>query len=117
MIKLTICTFACLIVTCIVLVAYAADEKYSNKYDDINVKAVLDNPRSRNQYVGCLMNTSPCITGSARFLKEKFAEAIVTRCRKCTEKQIYFFDTVVEWFMKNEPETWNRLVTMAIKKA
>lgn len=48
---------------------------------------------------------------------EKFAEAIVTRCIKCTEKQIYFFNTIVEWFMKNEPETWNRLLTMAIKKA
>lgn len=69
MIKLTICTFACLVVTCIVLVAHAADEKYSNKYDDIDIKAVLDNPRSRNQYLGCITDTSPCITGSARYLK------------------------------------------------
>lgn len=67
MIKLTICTFAC-----IMLIAHAADEKYSNKYDHIDIKAILDNPRSRNQYLGCIMDTSPCITGAARFLKGNF---------------------------------------------
>ncbi|KAM0728452.1 putative odorant-binding protein A10 [Formica fusca] len=116
MIKLAICTFSCLIVTCIVLVAHAADEKYSTKYDNIDVDAVLANPRLRNQYVSCVMGTSACITGSARFLKEKFAEAFVTRCSKCTEKQIYFFDTVTEWFMKNEPDTFHRVVEIAIKQ-
>lgn len=69
MTKLASCTFACLVVTWIVLVVHAEEEKYSSKYDHIDVNAVLANPRLRNQYVRCLINTSPCTTGSSRFLK------------------------------------------------
>lgn len=69
MTRLAGCTFACLVVTLVVLIAHAEDEKYSNKYDYIDANEVLANSRLRNQYVGCLINTSPCTTGSARFLK------------------------------------------------
>ncbi|XP_072753956.1 putative odorant-binding protein A10 [Anoplolepis gracilipes] len=91
-------------------------EKYSSKYDHIDVNAVLANSRLRNQYINCLNGSAPCNTGASRFLKEKFAEAFVTRCKKCTERQIYFFDTIIDWFTKNDPETWNHLVKMAIKE-
>lgn len=69
MTKLAIFTFTCLVVTCIVLIAHAADEKYSSKYDNVDVDAILTNSRLRNQYVSCIIGTSPCRTGAARFLK------------------------------------------------
>lgn len=69
MTKLASCTFACLVMTLAVLIAHAEDEKYSSKYDHIDINEVLANSRLRNQYVRCLINISPCTTGSARFLK------------------------------------------------
>lgn len=71
MTKLASFTFTCLIVTLMILIAHANDEKYSNKYDHIDVDAVLTNFRLRTQYVRCLINTSPCNMGSSRFLKGK----------------------------------------------
>lgn len=100
--------------TCIILNAHAADQKYSDRYDHIDIDAVLANSRMRNQYIHCLFGTSPCRTGSERFLKDIFAEAYVTRCNKCTEKQVYFFDSIITWFTKNEPDTLNQIVQLAI---
>ncbi|EZA59553.1 ObirCsp9 [Ooceraea biroi] len=102
---------------CGLLLTYSmAEERYSSKYDDIDIDAILANPRLRNQYVSCMLNTSPCVTAAARFLKEKFAEAYITRCRKCTEKQVAFLDKITDWYMKNDPATWKRGVEMVIKE-
>lgn len=72
MTKLASFAFACLVATWIVLVAHAEEEKYSSKYDHIDVDAVLNNSRLRNQYVKCLLNISPCNTGASLFLKGNF---------------------------------------------
>jgi len=64
----------CLALICGLLLTYStANERYSSKYDDVNVDEVLANPRLRNQYVSCLVNTSPCVTGAARFLKGNYS--------------------------------------------
>lgn len=91
--------------------------KYASKYDDIDIGEVLNNPRLRNQYVGCIMSTAPCVTGSARFLKDHFAEAFVTKCKRCTERQLIIFDKIAEWFTKYDLKTWNRAVEIAVRKA
>ncbi|EFN64584.1 Putative odorant-binding protein A10 [Camponotus floridanus] len=117
MTRLASCTFACLVATLAVLIAHAENEKYSSKYDHIDVNEVLANSHLRNQYVRCLINISPCTMGSARFLKDIFAEAFITKCKKCTDKQIYIFNVITDWFTKNEPETWNHIVRTTIEEA
>ncbi|KAK2576495.1 hypothetical protein KPH14_005821 [Odynerus spinipes] len=92
-----------------------SNEKYSSKYDDVNVEEILNNPRLRNQYVNCAAGSGPCITGEAKFLKEVLPEVLVTTCRKCTEKQQLFFDKVITWFNENDKETWDRLVAKIIQ--
>ncbi|KAH0953280.1 Csp9 [Eciton burchellii] len=109
--------FIHLALICDLLLAYSmANERYPSKYDDIDIDEILANPRLRNQYIGCLVNTSPCVTEAARFVKDKFKEMYLTKCMKCTEKQVMFFDKVTEWFMINDPDTWKHIVEIILKE-
>lgn len=48
----------------------AADtEKYSDKYDFIDITELLSNDRKREQYYKCLISTGPCITPDSKFVK------------------------------------------------
>lgn len=51
------------------------------------------------------------------YFSDTFPEAIVTKCRKCTEKQKIAFDLVVNWYLKNDLETWNNIVRKAVVEA
>jgi NAD-dependent SIR2 family protein deacetylase len=46
---------------------------------------------------------------------EKFPEAIVTKCKKCTNKQKEMFEKIVVFYTEKEPEKWNTILVKAIK--
>lgn len=46
---------------------------------------------------------------------EIFGEAVVTKCKKCTEKQKENMDIIVDWFTKNKPEDWQAIVAKSIE--
>lgn len=46
-----------------------SSEKYSDKYDHVDVDAILANPRQRNQYYRCFADEGPCVTPDAKFFK------------------------------------------------
>ncbi|XP_051154454.1 uncharacterized protein LOC127277396 [Leptopilina boulardi] len=89
-------------------------ELYTDKYDHINVDEILANDRIRNQYYRCFLGTAPCFTPDAKFLKEKFPEALVTKCRKCTEAQKIGFEKLVLYYTEKEPEAWNIVLRKAV---
>ncbi|KOC65006.1 Ejaculatory bulb-specific protein 3 [Habropoda laboriosa] len=93
------------------------EEKYSSKYDDIDIDEILANPKLRNQYLDCYLGRKPCLTADAKYFKDKFPEAMATKCKKCTDKQVIFFDKAVSWFTENEPENWKKIVETAIRDA
>lgn len=43
------------------------------------------------------------------------SEALVTNCKKCTEKQKEHLNAITEWFAQNEPENWNRIVAKSLE--
>jgi len=60
-----------LLILFVTLVALAvADEKYTRKYDDINVDKILQNNRVLTNYIRCLMDEGPC-TAEGRELRSK----------------------------------------------
>lgn len=44
-----------------------------------------------------------------------FGEAVITKCKKCTEKQKQNLDITVDWYTKNQPDKWNALVEKNIE--
>lgn len=60
-----------LLVVCLCFVTISAEEtteKYTTKYDNINLDDLLKNDRLRRNYVACLLNEGPC-TPDAQELK------------------------------------------------
>lgn len=51
-------------------VALAAKEKYSTKYDNVDVDRILSNDRILNNYIKCMLDEGPC-TAEGRELKSK----------------------------------------------
>ncbi|XP_063983022.1 ejaculatory bulb-specific protein 3-like [Diachasmimorpha longicaudata] len=103
------------IIVLVFLSAVIAEEKYGDKYDHIDVDGILENDRQRETYYQCFAGTGPCKTAAARFFRDTLPEAIVTRCKKCTERQTINFDKISEWYTKNEPEKYQIIVAKAVR--
>lgn len=88
---------------------------YTDKYDHVNYDEILSNDRLRNQYYNCAMGTSRCLSDDATFFKDKFPEALVTKCKYCTEPQKIGFDKIVTYYTEKEPEKWKAVLEKTIK--
>ncbi|EFN60299.1 hypothetical protein EAG_14498, partial [Camponotus floridanus] len=53
----------------IALTCVLAEEFYSSRYDDIDVHAIFNSTKLRNQYYNCFMDVSPCKTADSKFFK------------------------------------------------
>nr|QJT73568.1 chemosensory protein 9 [Encarsia formosa] len=110
-----------LIALCFVVLVQAfafaeEEEKYSDKYDDIDLDEVLKNDRLREQYFKCFMDEGPCNTGVIKFFKEKFPEALATQCKKCTEKQKAGFEKLITYYSEKEPENYQKVLEKLLNK-
>ncbi|XP_077282560.1 ejaculatory bulb-specific protein 3-like [Temnothorax americanus] len=94
-----------------------AEEKYSGRYDDIDLNEILSNEKLRIQYYNCFMDTAPCKTADAKFFKGVIGEAMQTQCRRCTEKQKVLLDHMADWYTTNKPDEWNAFVRKTIEDA
>lgn len=67
--------FKLLSIVCIIVVTMtviqAAPQKYTNKFDNINVDEILGNDRLLSSYFKCLMDTGKC-TPEGEELKSKY---------------------------------------------
>ncbi|XP_033228589.1 ejaculatory bulb-specific protein 3-like [Belonocnema kinseyi] len=90
---------------------------YTDKYDYIDYDEILANDRIRNQYYNCYLGTGSCLTPDAKFFKDMFPEALVTKCKYCTEKQKNGFEKIVTYYTEKEPEAWEKVLRKAIEDA
>lgn len=64
------CTLIAVLVGLAVVAAGARKgEFYSDKYDNIDIEGILENDRTREQYLKCFMDEGPCVTPDAVFFK------------------------------------------------
>jgi len=52
------------------MILVVATEKYTGKYDDVDVDKILQNNRVLNNYIRCLLDEGPC-TAEGRELRSK----------------------------------------------
>ncbi|KAI5643024.1 insect pheromone-binding family, a10/OS-D domain-containing protein [Phthorimaea operculella] len=97
-----------LVVVACVVAAVVAEEKYTDKYDNIDIKEILENKRLLQAYVDCMLEKGKC-TPEGKELKDHLQDALATGCEKCTENQKKGAQTVIEHLIKNEPESWKAL--------
>ncbi|XP_041985020.1 uncharacterized protein LOC121737412 [Aricia agestis] len=87
------------------LIAVAVCEKYTDRYDEINVEEVLANDTLFGAYHKCITDKARC-TPEGRELKEHMKEAIETECAKCTETQKKKAHIVIIHLINKKPEHW-----------
>nr|AKI84392.1 CSP9 [Holotrichia parallela] len=84
------------------------EEKYTTKYDNIDLETILHNDRLLDSYVKCLKDEGPC-TVDGKELKDTLPDALQNGCSKCSEKQKEGSRTVINFLVENKKETWDEL--------
>lgn len=55
-----------------ILACTYAEELYSDKYDHVKIKEILETDELRNSYYDCFMDTAPCATEALQFFRSEF---------------------------------------------
>nr|CAD7403506.1 unnamed protein product [Timema cristinae] len=79
----------CVLSLCFIVVFLGltqSKEKYTTKYDNVDLDEILNNDRLLNGYVKCLMDDGPC-TADAKELKANIPDALTNGCSKCIDVQ------------------------------
>nr|APC94294.1 chemosensory protein 1 [Pyrrhalta aenescens] len=70
----------------IAVTARPEDDKYTTKYDNINIDELIQNDRLLRNYVDCLLGTKPC-NKDGEELKKVLKDGLRTKCAKCNDTQ------------------------------
>nr|CAD7204065.1 unnamed protein product [Timema douglasi] len=85
------------------------ENKYTTRYDNINLDDILKSDRLLNFYVDCLLGKEKRCSPDAKELKANLPDALHTDCSKCSEKQKEGSDKVIHFLIDNKPELWKQL--------
>ncbi|KAI5643025.1 insect pheromone-binding family, a10/OS-D domain-containing protein [Phthorimaea operculella] len=86
----------------------ASQEKYEDRYDDIDVDEIIANRRLLLPYLKCMLDQGRC-TPEGKFLKSHVTDAIQSACSKCTEQQKKIARKVVKHIREHESDSWEKL--------
>ncbi|XP_043603622.1 ejaculatory bulb-specific protein 3-like [Bombus pyrosoma] len=93
---------------CFLLGEVHSEDKYTTKYDDIDINLVLNNERLLKGYVNCLLDRGTC-TPDAAELKKNLPDALAHGCSACSEKQKEIADKLSQYLIDNREEEWSLL--------
>ncbi|KAF4527322.1 hypothetical protein B566_EDAN001098 [Ephemera danica] len=94
------------VVVGLVLGLVQAQDKYTTKWDNVDLDQILGNQRLRDNYVKCLLDQGSC-TPDGSELKRVLPEALQTDCAKCNEKQKQGGEKTIRYFIKNDIKTYD----------
>ncbi|PSN51556.1 Ejaculatory bulb-specific protein 3 [Blattella germanica] len=85
------------------------DDKFTTKYDNIDLDEVLKSDRLFLNYFNCLMDKGRC-TPDGEELKKSVPDALENDCSKCSEKQKEGTKKVLKYLIKDKPQQWDELI-------
>ncbi|KAL1130948.1 hypothetical protein AAG570_012189 [Ranatra chinensis] len=83
------------------LLAIAHAQKYTTRYDNIDLQEILSNERLYKKYFDCLKG-GKC-TPDGKELRDILPDALKTGCSKCSEKQRRGSQTVFKHLIEKRP--------------
>ncbi|CAH2042432.1 unnamed protein product, partial [Iphiclides podalirius] len=92
----------------VVVIVSARTDKYTSRYDNLNVGEVVSNRRLLVPYVKCLLEQGRC-SPDGRELKSHIREALENYCGKCTDAQRRGTRIVIAHLINNETGFWKQL--------
>lgn len=103
--KFLVCALA---VAISMIVVVSATDKYTNKYDDVDIDEILASDRLFGNYFKCLVGKGNC-PPDGRELKKVLPDALQTECSKCNDKQKKNAEKVIKYIKANKPQEWKEL--------
>lgn len=70
-----VCNFL-LPLLCLIVGLYATENKYTTKYDNVDIDEILKNDRLLKRYVDCLLDEAPCTPDGAELKSKLFIFSI-----------------------------------------
>ncbi|XP_014483919.1 PREDICTED: ejaculatory bulb-specific protein 3 [Dinoponera quadriceps] len=92
----------------LVVACALAEDKYTTKYDNVDIDSILASDRLLKNYVNCLLDKGSC-TPDGKELKEHLPDALKNECSKCSEKQRRGSEKVIRFLVNKKPEIWEEL--------
>ncbi|XP_044746306.1 ejaculatory bulb-specific protein 3-like [Coccinella septempunctata] len=94
---------------CLAFVGSAmAATTYTDKYDKVDLDALMRNERLFKNYVNCLLDKGACRPDGLE-LKNVLPDALKTDCQKCTDAQKEGTKKIIRHLIKNKRDWWNEL--------
>ncbi|XP_065083458.1 ejaculatory bulb-specific protein 3-like [Ochlerotatus camptorhynchus] len=103
--KIFVATLALLVT---IVVAQEEAEKYTSKFDSIDVDEILKSDRLFKNYFQCLLGEGRC-TPEGNELKRVLPDALETACAKCSDKQRSAGVRAVKYLSENRPTEFKAL--------
>ncbi|CAG9763968.1 unnamed protein product [Ceutorhynchus assimilis] len=97
-----------LIICALLVLLCSAEEKYTSKYDNVDLDQILASDRLLKNYLNCLMDRGKC-TPDGSELKKNLPDALENDCSKCSSKQRDGAKKVIHYLIEHKREQWNEL--------
>ncbi|XP_055699156.1 ejaculatory bulb-specific protein 3-like isoform X2 [Phlebotomus papatasi] len=99
-----------LVLFCALIVVALArpQDKYTTKYDNIDIEEILNSERLFNNYFKCLMDKGRC-TPDGSELKRILPDALESNCAKCSDAQRRGAERVLRFVIDKKPDQWKQL--------
>nr|CAD7427898.1 unnamed protein product [Timema monikensis] len=89
-----------------------SEEKYTTKYDGVDLGDIIKNERLWKGYFNCLIeDKDDTCTADGKELKKNIPDALTNDCSKCSEKQKQGTKEVIRFLYREKPEQWKLLQT------
>ncbi|KAK6624047.1 hypothetical protein RUM43_004636 [Polyplax serrata] len=83
-------------------------DKYTTKYDNIDLDSILKNDRLLNNYINCLLGKGNC-TPEGTELKRILPDALASGCSKCSPNQKKGAERVIRYLIENKNDKFRQL--------
>ncbi|CAH2042433.1 unnamed protein product, partial [Iphiclides podalirius] len=85
-----------------------ADERYTDRYDNLNLDEIMSNKRLLTSYIKCILDKGRC-TPEGKELKLHITDAMQNSCLKCTNFQRHGARKIVKFIRANEKDSWEQI--------
>nr|CAJ01490.1 hypothetical protein [Biphyllus lunatus] len=99
------------VITLFALIAFVCarpDDKYTTKYDNVDLDEIIKSDRLMKNYVSCLLEKGNCSPDGSE-LKKHLPDALHTDCSKCSDTQKNGSKKIIRHLIDNKKDWWKEL--------
>nr|QUP79549.1 chemosensory protein 3 [Monochamus saltuarius] len=97
-----------LLVLFVALIGVVASQKYTTKYDNVDLDQIIKSDRLLKNYIDCVLDRGNCTPDGVE-LKKNLPDALLTDCSKCSETQKNGSTKILRHLVKNKRPWFDEL--------